>query len=288
MRRFLVLAGVIAAGLLAAGPTSAAARAQRGFAFELRAGGFLIEAQSAVGSGRMRLLLDRQGQVAYYYAAARVGSGTVRARFGKLGSLDLRFRPDRGEGQFGCDAVEGGQLGTFRGTIAFRGEHDYADVDADRARGYFEARPADDCPNARARSSAVMPPRPLGPIAETGAELRGSAGTWPFFRLFYFFSENRTGGVRAAFNAFRGEKREGMLIERGAQVLGGASSFAWDLGAGTARVEPPAPFSGRAFYRPGSVGRKPRWTGSLRVPILGGKPMRLTGTDFVTHFGGGA
>ena len=47
-----------------------------------------------------------------------------------------------------------------------------------------------------------------------------------------------------------------------------------------------APFSGRAFLRRGPDGRS-SWTGSLTVPILGGRPMRLTGSVFETHFGPG-
>lgn len=285
MRRVLVLLGVVAVSLLAAGPTSGAAAPQRAFAFSLHAGGFLIEAQSPYGSGRVRLLVQRHSEVAYYYTAAKVGPGTIRARFGRLGSLDLRFSPDRDEGPRGCDAKQGGQLGTFRGRILFRGEHDYAGVDADRARGYFGAQPADNCKGGRATASAATPPHPLGPIAETGAELEGTAGSSGSGRFFYFYSENRAGGVRGVFNAFRFERREGVLIERGAQVFGGARSFEWDLGAGTARIEPPGPFTGRAFYRRGPGHQPARWAGSLRVPILGGRPVRLTGAAFGAQLG---
>jgi hypothetical protein len=285
MRRLLALGLVIAAALVAAAPTSGATAPDRGFAFLLHAGGYRIEAQGPLGSGRVRLLLQRHGAVAYYYTAAQVGPGTIRARFGRLGSLDLRFSPDRGEGPLGCAAKEGEQLGTFRGRILFRGEHDYADVDAHRARGYFGTYPAEGCSGDQATASATVP-RP-GPIAETGAELEGVTGSSRAGRFFYFYSENRAGGVRGVFNAFRFERREGMLIERGAQVSGGARSFEWDLGTGTARVEPPAPFGGRAFYRGGANGRPGEWTGSLRVPILGGAPMRLTGAAFGAHLGRG-
>jgi hypothetical protein len=289
MRRLLVVFGVMLAVTAAVAPTAGAATPQRGFNFELHAGGFQIQARSFLGSGRVRLLLNRKGEVAYYYAAAQVGPGTVRARFGRLGSLDLRFTPGRGEGPRGCDAKRGGQFGTFRGRITFRGEHDYADVDAGRAQGYFGAHPADDCVHggATASASAAAAPHPLGPIAETGAQLYGETSPGIPSRFFYIYSENRPGGVRAAFNAFRVERREGMLIERGAQAGGGAHTFEWDLGTGTALVEPPAPFTGRAFYRRGADGRSPRWTGSLRAPILGGEPLRLTGAAFGAHLGSG-
>jgi hypothetical protein len=290
MRRLLAVFGVMLAVMAVAAPTAGATAPRRGFYFELHAAGFLVQARSFLGTGRVRLLLDRRGEVAYYYAAAQVGPGTVRARFGGLGSLDLRFTPGRGEGPRGCDAKRGGQFGTFRGTIAFRGENDYAGVDARRARGYFEARPADGCApgSAAASASAASPPQRLGPIAETGAQLYGETSPGIPSRFFYIYSENRSVGVRGNFNAFRIERREGMLIERGAQAFGGARDFEWDLGTGRAQVRPPAPFTGRAFYRRGADGRPPRWTGSLRVPILGGKPMRLTGAAFGARLAGGS
>jgi hypothetical protein len=287
MRRLLALGLVIAAALAAAGPTSGAAAPLHGVSFELHSDGFLIQGWSAPGSERMRLLLDRHGAVAYYYAPVRVGAGTVRARFGRLGSLDLRFVPGRGEGPLGCGGSEGWQRGRFVGSLVFRGENDFANVDASRAPGWFETSPQRGCRSDRRSQPATAAASRIAPIAETGVELEGGTGGGRSGRYFYFFTENRAGGVRAAFNAFRFEHREGMLIERGAQVYGGAKSFEWDLGTGTATAEPPAPFAGRAVYRRGAPGRPARWTGSLRVPILGGRPMRLTGAAFGARLGRG-
>jgi hypothetical protein len=286
MRRVLVVLLVIATVTAPVASTAAAAGPRRGFVLYLHAGGFVIDARSALGSGGVRLMLDRHGEVAYYYVKAQVGAGTVRARFGRLGAFDLRFDPERGEGPLGCGGSEGWQWGTFVGTLAFRGEHDYADVDAHRARGWFRTRPAESCArgggghrDSRATASKV------GPIAETGVELYGKTASRLPGRDFYFFTQNRPGGVRTVFNAFREERREGMLIERGAQVYGGAAAFDWNLGVGTARVEPPAPFSGSGFYRSGPEGRRPSWTGSLWVPVLGARPMRLTGAAFAPRLG---
>lgn len=288
MRRALVVVTVILAALGAAATSAGATQPRHGLQFELHAGGFWIQAQSQVGSGRMRLLLDRHGEVAYYYVPVRIGAGSVRARFGRLGSLDFRFVPDRGEGTAGCGGSEGLQRGTFVGSLVFHGEHDYAHVDAGRAPGWFETEAAGSCGRDRRRDEALFTaaPRP-GEVAETGAELEGWVGSRQAGRLFYFFTVNGPDGAQVSFNAFRYDRREGMLIERGAQVYGGARSFAWDLGRGTARVDPPAPFSGRAVYRRGADARRPSWTGSLSVPILGAKPMRLTGAAFQAHLGRG-
>lgn len=81
------------------------------------------------------------------------------------------------------------------------------------------------------------------------------------------------------FDAFQQEKVEGMLVARGAETAGPPRDFTWNLKAGTARIDPPAPFTGSAIFerRPGGHSV---WRGSLRVPVLGGQPFRLAGSDF--------
>jgi hypothetical protein len=81
------------------------------------------------------------------------------------------------------------------------------------------------------------------------------------------------------FSAFEDEEEEGMTIARGAQTAGPPRDFTWDLKAGTARIAPPAPFSGSATFKRRPGGRS-AWRGSLRAPVLGGQPMRLAGGDF--------
>jgi hypothetical protein len=131
----------------------------------------------------------------------------------------------------------------------------------------------------------LLPPaaRASSAIAETGVRLEAVAGPRLPLRVLDAYIENRPAGIRTVFNGLREEKRGGMFVMRGAQVYGGASAFTWDLGAGTAVVDPPAPFSGRAFYR--REGSRGSWTGSLRVPIFGGRPLRLTGAAFAAHLG---
>jgi hypothetical protein len=282
MRRTLVIASVLLAALAVAAPSAGAHRARHGFLFELHVDGFWIQGRGALGTDRIRLLLDRHGEVAYYYVGAKVGAGTVAARFGHLGAIDLSFSPAADEGPLGCGDYEGWQRGAFHGSIEFRGEHDYAHVDADRAKGWFQTRPRTDCAGDRRRRSAAAATASSAPSAETGVLLDGVSAPRAPSRVFYFHDYNSQTAVRYVFNAFLAEEREGMTIERGAQVLGGARTFEWDLGNGTARVEPPAPFSGRAFYRTGRGGVA-EWTGSLRAPVLGGAPIRLTGPSFETH-----
>lgn len=82
-----------------------------------------------------------------------------------------------------------------------------------------------------------------------------------------------------AFSALEQERREGMRISRGAEAVAPARAFVRDLKAGTAHVDPPAPFTGSATFarRPGGHSV---WRGSLRAPLFGGRPFRLAGRDF--------
>jgi hypothetical protein len=282
MRRAFVIAGVMLAGLLAAAPPAGAAGPRSDFIFFERAGGFSIEGRSTIGGERIRLRLFRHGEVAYYYAPARIGDATVRARFGGLGSLDLRFRPGPGEGEVGCGTSGGWQEGTFAGSFVFRGEHDYAGVNLERLRGWLRAPSPGGCSAGRDQRAAPASASRVDQVAETGVVLESRVGERLSGRYLYAFTVQRHGHSRVLFEAYRDEEREGMLIERGAEVFAAPATFDWDLGDGTARLEPPAPFSGRAFYREGGGGRSERWSGSLRAPVLGGRPIRLTGGDFET------
>ena len=123
------------------------------------------------------------------------------------------------------------------------------------------------------------------PVAETGAFIEATTANVLPADVFYSYLDHGPKGVRVVFGALREERREGMRIERGAQIYGGAAGFQWNLGTGTALLEPPAPFEGRAVYKREAHG-KASWTGSLRVPVLGApRPMRLAGPAFTARLG---
>jgi hypothetical protein len=281
MRRALVLSLMLLATLVAAPPATAAARPPRhAVLLELHQDGFRVQVESRLGKDRVRLLLDRHGEVAYYFVHGEVGDDFVRARFGGLGALDLRFVPDGDEGRLGCakGQHEGWQRGTFEGSLAFHGEHDYAHVDAHRARGFLQTYPSR-CGSKSQGSKAVAAAAESG-VAETGAGLYAESAKKLPVTLFYCHTESGRGGYRVYFNALREEERGDMEVIRGVQRWGGAASFQWDLGAGTATVEPPGPISGRAVYHSEGHG-KASWRGSLSAPVLGSpRPLRLAGSAF--------
>jgi hypothetical protein len=289
MRRALALICPLLAVLAVAVAPAGAAGSRHALYFQVHEDGFWVGVRSPLGSERVRLSLDRRGQVAYYWAPAKIGDDTVRARFGKLGALAVRFTPDRKEGPLGCGR-DGAQDGTFRGALVFHGENHYAHIDARRARGWMQTRPShcEGGPSASAGEGEVRrATASAAPVAETGAVLEATTANVLPADVFYTFLDHGPKGVRVAFGALREERREGMRIERGAQIYGGSAGFQWDLGAGTALLAPPGPFEGRAAYKRGEDG-KASWTGSLRVPLLGSpRPMRLAGSAFSAHLRAG-
>jgi hypothetical protein len=89
-----------------------------------------------------------------------------------------------------------------------------------------------------------------------------------------------------AITAFLEEAEPRMVVLRGVQMTAPGDSFEWDFGAGTASVAPPAPFTGTATFSR-RVGGGTLLAGSLRVPILGAKPVSMAGPAFqaVLHHG---
>jgi len=283
MRRALVLAGVLFAGLLVAVPALAAGAArevERDVAFSLDVEGFTVRVlvDNNDGDVNATITLNRGPQVAYYSAPAKVTAERVTARFGRLGELDYRFAPKR-NGSVDCDGAEEGEA-VFEGTFAFTGENDYVHIEAGHAEGSFQISPEPkNCPQKRL-ARRVVPYHPT--YSDEGATLHARAGSRAKGRMreVSVYDEGQHGPHKIAVFATLGERREGMLVARGVQLAAGSSAFRWNLEKGTATLRPPAPFTGSAtFTRHGHDGHG-TWKGSLGMPILGGEPVELAGGEF--------
>ena len=153
MRRALVLAGVLFAGLLVAVPALAAAaggEVERELAFALEAEGFTVNVFVSNNDGDVdaTMVLNRGPRVAYYSTPAKVTAERVTARFGSLGELDYRFAP-KPNGSVDCHGAEEGEA-VFEGTFAFTGENGYIHIEADHAEGSFQIYPEPkNCPQER-------------------------------------------------------------------------------------------------------------------------------------------
>jgi hypothetical protein len=286
MRRALVIAGVMFAGLLATAPTvaSAAGAPIREAKFELHEDGFLVAVKSEIAEEKITLTFARHGEVAVYQVAAEFTADTVKARFGQLGELDYTFTPGSRPGVCG-----GFVEGVFEGTFTFAGENEFVTFEAPRARGTFAAAGTQGCkeshrakPTVRAPGSEAKPE----PAKDEATLIAHTTHARPLRSMLVFEGEGRHARL-VFFSAFEYERTEGMLIARGAQTAGPRRDFTWDLGAGTARIDPPAPFTGSATLTP-RPGGAPIWRGSLRAPMPGGRPFRLSGADFQAQLVGGS
>ncbi|HET6997335.1 MAG TPA: hypothetical protein VFI03_02005 [Solirubrobacterales bacterium] len=283
MRRALVLAGVIFAGLLVAVSALAAGagrEVERELAFGLDAEGFTVRVLVSNNDGDVNatMILNRGPQVAYYATPATVTAERVTARFGSLGELDYRFTPKR-NGSVDCNGSEEGEA-AFEGTFDFTGENGYVHIEAGHAEGSFQVYPEPkNCPQKRLARLAV----PYHPsYSDEGATLQARAGSRARGRIreVSVFDDGQRGRHRVAVFATLGEVREGMAVARGVQLAAGSGAFRWNLEKGTATLRPPAPFTGSAtFTRHGHDGHG-TWKGSLGMPILGGEAVKLAGGEF--------
>jgi hypothetical protein len=191
MRRALVLAGVVLAGLLAMVPALARPR-----------------------------LLSRPKK--------NSSDDSVKAKFGDLGELNFGSGPKDGVPK--CL----GEL-TFTGSFTFTGENEYVNFEADRARGSTFGSAKKGCRGARRPVAARRAVEAGG--EEEAALLIHTPRPFPVRSMLVVEGEKDHHRI-VAFSAFEQETTEGMRIARGAQALGGGSSFTWNLKAGTAHVDP--------------------------------------------------
>jgi len=277
MRRALVIAGVMLAGLLAMAPALATAAAppslgisevsRASIGFHFHRGPYLVYVEMEGPGNKLALTVVRHGASADYRTKPHFEGSSVRARFGRLGSLDLTFTPSPGKVRR-CGTIVQSQ-GIFTGDFEFTGEHRYIHFDIHRISG--EHTTAGSCSSSD-RASSHRSRIALAAAKKRGVTLQAiTPGPWPLDTL-TATGEWGVHGFEGGVAGFRWERREGMEVIRGAQIGIGRNRFRWDVDAGTATIRPAAPFTGSATFSRRPDG-KPRWSGSLRVPILGGRPL---------------
>jgi hypothetical protein len=290
MRRALILAGMLFAGLLVAVPAIAAGagrEVERELAFGLEVESFTAQVFVSNNDGDVTatIFLNRGPQVAYYTTPAKVTAERVTARFGSLGELDYRFTPKR-NGSIDCNGAEEGEA-EFEGTFVFTGENGYVHIEAGHAEGSFQIYPEPkNCPHRLVRRAVRHHPSyavPYHPFySDEGATLNASAGSRAKGRIREVdaFDDGKRGPHKVAVLAILAEEREGMTVARGVQLAARSGAFRWNLKQGTATLRPPAPFTGSAtFTRHGHDGHG-TWKGSLSMPIFGGESVELAGREF--------
>jgi hypothetical protein len=163
------------------------------------------------------------------------------------------------------------RLGTFTGTIEFRGENGYASVEATSAPGSLGTSPFRNCSTKRPAASPETVTGQAGPDAFLNASDRDGVS---------FFASTLGPGV--SFHALSAEALPGGLaVFRTAQATATGASLSLDAERHVVTLRPPPPFSGHATFRQGS-GASPSWSGSLAIAFPG-VTTPLTGPSFHTQ-----
>jgi len=228
------------------------------------------------------LTLLSKTQVVNYRTKATVTEGGLKVRFGRLGLIDVAFTPttilnstEPGEGCTGKPRTL--REGTFAGTIEFRGERGYAQIEAPQVEGSMSVIPPWECPEAE----SLAPFSNASPLTVLRPRARGKAASLyvraPHCSCLFVATVNGHRG-RSSFYGARVERREGMEIGRVTSVEGGPGAFVFDHAAGTATLRPPRPLRGRATFeeRPG----RDLWRSTITVPLPGADPLRADGSGF--------
>ncbi len=300
--RLAMLASCAILACLAASLPSAAAAARTTAEFDLEAtNGYtayfrFFGDRASVGVIRLPNLLAVLS--ASYLSEGRREGDRMRARFGSRGRVAVEFKPTgKASRRHPPRRCEGKprvtQPGVFAGTIRFRGEGGYTNVDATRVKGHVHVTPRWRCKRGKAsrsaRSSSAPGRVPLGldPEAErfTVLDVQSDDG-----RVSFGASATRPRGRsgETLFTAARIESRPSLTIFRSAFAHGEDEAFTFDEALSTASAAPPPPFSGTAAFIRDAGGKvcvrypceRSSWLGPLAVDFPGAKDVPLAGATF--------
>ncbi len=248
-------------------------------------------------SGPADIQLSAEGRNATVVYGAR-GTATrtsMKASFGRLGRVSLRFRPSgkvrRVKVPKKClkerPPVVTARLGTYVGTIRFRGERGYTKVSAHHVNGGI----GDPLANTNKKLRCEKPVtnaqtmRELKEVALSASAQRAGIAFQASRLPVQFSRVNSPAGASIPkqdhylFWVFAGERAERMSIFRSVAAGGPASDFVFDDALASATVSPPLPFVGSGSFLRSADGST-SWTGSLRVPVPGLGTVRLTEPGF--------
>jgi hypothetical protein len=237
------------------------------------------------------LKIYRRGRLASYKVQGESTEAGLKARFGKLGLIDVTFRPTKTRLEKppkGCKGKPSTDSeGLFVGTIKFTGELEYVQIETTEAKGTMWVDRAFEwkCPRQK------EPPRTHGARRPSTLSFRdrSDADKEPatlvamnrhcgcFFAA--YAAPNRRGRGRTVFVGAKFESLEGMEINRGTIVDADPSAFVFDHATGTAQVHPPHPFSGSGIFKRRPHGRD-LWRSTIQVPLLGANPLSVGGPGF--------
>jgi hypothetical protein len=271
--RRLVLTALVLALALPAAAQARAASPEPAYRIETRsANGYkiLVIAQASTLTLGVLHFNKTKGVATYYLARANTKGGKISSRIGNLGEVSLTFHPGGKEQvrRRACiSRLTRHRLGTFTGSLRFRGEGGYVTIDAHRLHG-VEARRGPRCESSPAVPQSEGKAKTFHLSAGFRAGLDETyfdAWTLPSGGSLYE-AESETGGTEYG-------------VRRFAFARAPASTFLTDDSLSFAELNPPSPFSGTGSIERAADGA-PLWTGSLAVSYPGADDVPLTGPPF--------
>jgi hypothetical protein len=215
-----------------------------------------------------------------YSARGRVTKRLIKARFGRLGQISLRFHPSQRPHRVpqppgNCKGA--GELvepGVFVGRIEFVGEGRYTEVHARRAEGEVRKRAKEVCRQEKESGRSRVG------ILFLHAQAKDGSASFTAFK-----PKSTTGSLPDESNFISSiiEPHRHLLIFRTIEGSSDGDAFLSTMSHGElvgATIEPPAPFSGSATYLKNPPKPSEGWTGDLAGEFPGIGKVNLTGSDF--------
>lgn len=261
-----------------AAPVSSRPPFRAGFAVDA-SDGYRIEASTS-GSGVV--LQVSRGRRWHRTSTAYVARGVarpeiLRAAFGNLGWVSMRFRPSRNRTWHrkhrSCRGISRfvRRRGVFVGNLRFRGEQGYASIRIHRAKGSVVTVAGRCRQRSRSRRlSALRNPFLAQPPASVLASGREGVDSTAFLAL-----ESKHGTL---YFAGREESHGRLAIIRFA-LARSPRPLRINEALTAARLSPPRPFHGTGRYSAGPQGEV-RWNGDLSVDFPGAPRVPLAGPGF--------
>jgi hypothetical protein len=245
-----------------------------------------VEVTKPLPHGREDLLeklIGSKQAVTAYVARGTVTEHRIAASFGRLGKIDVRFRPSGrlvksrpGRRCRGTDRFTS-RLGVFVGGIRFSGEKHYVAIQSHRAKGRVRTPLHLHCASI---PRGVRSDRRARPV--------------PHHTAFNptFFAATRRHGVSSVELLTLGIGRTTLFAAITEEGLGSMARIRFALTTAhskkavvlndpltKATITPPAPFRGKGTYRAAPDGTT-TWSGPLSISFPGAPRLPLTGEDF--------
>jgi hypothetical protein len=290
-RALAPLASAFLLALLLAVPSSASARSGLDLmvhlpshnGYTISVGGY--ETTAFIAAGRSTGSPTRTAASSTYLTRGKVTPTSIEADFGELGHVSLRFHASgpaiHTKPQRHCIGPDHYTIreGVYVGSVQFRGEGGYVSARAHRIKGKEKVPGQLICfgsIDSILRESGIG----AGPKKKKPKVTRLVAGHREAVTATYLEASHERGVT--VFRAASQHTEGRLAIYRTAYVRAPGAAFSASASLASAKLAPPAPFSGTGSRVRGPQGAK-LWTGSLSVTFPGQPDVPLTGPQFQTQ-----